>query len=210
VGAFTVSKTISRTHSGALQILDKIARYEPLGYSTPQFACLTSESVTHFSEITPPIMSMCSNREALVLKEQNYILICPDTWSLPTEPLSPDHSNCPFVIFNEYADPIQRYISNVVVDALVRWRLQNGPSPLPEPRDLNAMVRLNARYSYLSAMNYDAYISMVKNRCTVHPNLSLPPWSPWLSANPSEAASSYISDSLSPLTTTGLSSDATS
>ena len=45
---------------------------------------------------------------------------------------------------------------NIILDAFVRWRLQQVELPLA---GLNAMVSLNARKSYLSPRNFDAYVS---------------------------------------------------
>lgn len=76
--------------------------------------------------------------------------------------MPPDPSNCPTLYQNEYHDTIsryRRYRSNIILEALVNYRLQTEPLPLPNPQGLNSMVRLDERSSYLSAQNYDAYVS---------------------------------------------------
>lgn len=123
---------------------------------------------------------------------------------MPEEPMSPDPQNCPSLYENEYHNTIIRYRSNVILEALVNYRLQAEPLPLPKSQGLNSMIRLNGRSSYLSSQNYDAYVSsascsiqmmwmgilrfciVVKNRCCNHPYLKKPPWSPFLSASISE------------------------
>ena len=59
----------------------------------------------------------------------------------------PDHSNCPDVEANYYNEFIIRYRSNIILDALIRWRLQQTNLPLSDPNGLNAMVNFNAQDS---------------------------------------------------------------
>lgn len=158
------------TNYPVMTMLEEIAKWQPLGMLTPRFACVNQEASDHFSDIRPSIMEICrSSRttESIFIRGHNHIFICPRTWSLQEEPISPDHSNCPDVEANQYTESLIRYRSNIILDALVRWRLQQVNLPLPNPSGLNAMVDLNARDSYLSPQNYDAYISSKCLRQTV-------------------------------------------
>ena len=143
-------------------ILRLIANWAPLGVLTPRFACVNQESSDHFSDIQPSIMAICQHlptRESVFIKGHNHIFICPRIWAYREEPPSPSADNCPSVHANMYTRGIFRYRSNVILDALVAWRLQQSPVPLSNPGSLNDMVALDAQASYLSPKNYDAYIS---------------------------------------------------
>ena len=146
-------------------MLKNIADLEPLGTLTPKFACVNQQSSAYFWEIQPSLLNKCHDsptRETIVIKGYSNIFICPWTWSFQNEPVSPDPTNCPTVEENLYSKNYRRYRSNVILSALVTWRLQNIQFPLPVPKKLNEMVALNAQDSYLSPRNYDAYVS---SRC---------------------------------------------
>ena len=143
-------------------MLKDIADLKPLGMLTPKFACVNQRASDYFSRIQPSLLDLCQDpptRESIVIKGYNNIFICPWTWSFENEPISPDPNNCPPVEGNRYIKGYRRYRSNVILSALVRWRLQNILVRLPAPRALNEMVALNAPESYISAQNYDAYVS---------------------------------------------------
>ncbi|KAL9137039.1 MAG: hypothetical protein Q9175_001749 [Cornicularia normoerica] len=83
-----------------ITMLEEIAKWQRLGMLTPRFACVNEEASDHFSDIRPSIMEICQNpstTESIFIRGHNYIFICPGTWGLKEEPVSPDHSNCPDV-----------------------------------------------------------------------------------------------------------------
>ena len=146
-------------------MLKDIKNLKPLGKLTPKFACVNQQASDFFKEIQPPLLDICRNqpnRESIVVKGLNNIFICPWAWTFENEPVSPDPTNCPTVGGNRYTMGYHRYRSNIILNALVSWRLQNIKVQLPGPKALNEMVALNAHDSYLSAQNYDAYVS---SRC---------------------------------------------
>lgn len=193
-------------------MLEEIGNWRPLGMLTPRFACVNQAASDYFSDIRPSIMEICQNpptRKSIFIRGQNYIFICPATWTIQEEPISPDHRSCPEIAANKFttgipsesivrsayvptsttilsrktrfanicalltcftsqtstqrmgADPIkyEGYRSNIILGALVKWRLQHLKLPLFSPTRLNDMVALTDRESYLSPINYDAYIS---------------------------------------------------
>lgn len=75
---------------GALNILESIAKWQPLGYLAPRFACVTPQSSTLFPDINPSILSLCEQKAqpALFLRGHNYIFICPGTCTWPERPCS--------------------------------------------------------------------------------------------------------------------------
>ena len=150
------------TRFPVITVLEEIAKWQPLGMLRPRFACVNRESSDYFADIRPSIMELCQDpptTQSIFIRGHNNIFICPSTWSLKEEVFAPDHSNCPEVEANQYTEGITRYRSNIILVALVRWRLQEINLPLSTPDGLNAMISLNAQGSYLSPPNYDLYVS---------------------------------------------------
>ena len=60
------------------------------------------------------------------------------------EPVSPDPNNCPEVAGNQYTKGMPRYRSKIILDALIKWRLQKIDPLLSNLSRLNKMVALTA------------------------------------------------------------------
>ena len=136
-------------------MLKEIADWVPTGVLLPRSSCVNKEASDHFLDIRPTIMEICQpppTRESIVIKGRNHIFIYPRTWTY-------DKNGCLEVRGNRFTKGAPRYRSNIIHDALVRWRLRNMDVPVSEPSGLNAMVALNARDSFASPKNYDVYIT---------------------------------------------------
>ena len=143
-------------------MLKEIANWKPVGVLLPRFSCVNKEASDHFLDIRPSIMEICQAsppRESIFIKGHNHIFLCPIIWTHNEEPISPDKNGCPEVRGNRFSKGPPRYRSNIILDQLVRWRLQNVGIPVSQPSGLNSMVALNARDSFASPKNYDAYMT---------------------------------------------------
>ena len=143
-------------------MLKEIKDWVPIGVLVPRFSCVNQEASDHFLDIKPSTIEICQSSptgESIFITGHNHIFICPRTWTYDEEPFSPDKNACLEVRGNRFTRGYPRYRSNVILDALVSWRLQAVDVPVSEPSGLNSMVALNARDSFASPRNYDAYMT---------------------------------------------------
>ncbi|KAL8698044.1 MAG: hypothetical protein Q9201_006791 [Fulgogasparrea decipioides] len=167
-----------------LDTLSKAASYEaiPARGSDIRWACVIPEFLHYFPRANSDLFKACESGEiAGYTIVDSFILVCPQIFDAPAEPLPPQPDVCPPVSDNKFSDEVALpvYRSDIVLQGLIDYAL---PVHLERTNALtfDDVFNFDTYSSYLSTRNYQLYSIMIKNNCTQVPDIRSPPWDPTL------------------------------
>lgn len=145
-----------------LDTLSKVASYEaaPARGNDIFWACIIPETFKRYfpranSDVYKECESGVINGYIIV---DSFILVCPQIFDAPPEPLPPQPDECPAVSGNSFSDDVALpiYRSDIVLESLVDYVL---PTQVARTNvtTFDDVITANAYSSYLSPRNYQIY-----------------------------------------------------